>query len=120
MRVAPEKTDHAILRVNGDATAISVRFGRWDDWSHRNIFEFANALQNVANLAPFDRKLMFVIDVLIRTTAAAAKIRALRSNAIRRTFLNFNKFGFRELLFLADDLINILLQERSTRERIPV
>src|SRR5207247_8406579 len=73
MRVAPEKTDHAILSVNGDATAIPILFGRRDDWSHRNILEFANALQNVADLAPFDRKLMLVVDVLIHTAAAAAK-----------------------------------------------
>src|SRR6266536_4388423 len=83
MRVAPEKTDHAILRVNGDATAIPVLFGRWDDWSHRNILEFTDALQNVANLAPFDRKLMLVVDVLIRTAAAAAKVWARRSDAMR-------------------------------------
>src|SRR5947209_4366975 len=83
MGVAPEKTDHAILGVNGDATSIAVLFGRWNDWSHRNIAESANTLQNVADLAPFDRELMFVVDVLISTTAATAKVWAFRRNAMQ-------------------------------------
>ncbi len=83
MRIASEKSDHSIQRMHGDAIAISVLFLRRDDRSHRNIFEFANALQNIAHLPPFDSELMFVIDVLIRAATASAKIRALRRNAIR-------------------------------------
>ena len=83
MGIAPEKSDHAILGVNGDTVAISVLFGRWDDRPHGNVFQFADPLQNIADLAPFNGELMFVIDVLIRAAAAAAKIWARWGNAVR-------------------------------------
>ncbi|PYL81472.1 MAG: hypothetical protein DMF21_05310 [Verrucomicrobia bacterium] len=88
MRIATEKTDHAILRVDSDAIAISILLERRDDWPHRNVSEFADALQSIAHLAPLNRKLMFVVDVLIRASAATAKVWALRCNAMRRAFLN--------------------------------
>ena len=88
VRVAPEKSDDAILRVNRDAVAVSVRFGRRNNRSHRDLFEFADSLENIAHLPPLNRKLMFIVDVLIRASAATAKVWALRCNAMQRSFLN--------------------------------
>ena len=83
MVIAPEKADHSILRVDGDAIAISVLFGRGNDWSHRNVFELPDSLKNIAHLSPFDCQLVFVSDVLISATTTAAKVRALRRNPIQ-------------------------------------
>src|SRR5436190_9681416 len=104
MGIAPEKSDHAILRVHGDAIAIRVLLGRWNDWSHRNIFQLPDPLERIAHLVPFNCKLMFVTDVLISAAAAAAEIRALRHDAMRRAFLKFDKLRFRKLFFFAHDL----------------
>ena len=90
--------------MNCDAVAISVRFRRRDDRSQRNILKLADSLKNVAHLPPFNRQLMFVADVLVCASAASTKIRALRCDAMRRAFLNFNQFRLGELLFLANDL----------------
>ena len=103
MRIAPEKTDHAVLRVHSDAITICVLPGRWDDWPHRNIFELADSLERVAYLSPFNRKLMFVTDVLVSAAAAPAEIRTLWFYTMRRTFLNLDQFRFGELLFFAYD-----------------
>src|SRR5882724_5245444 len=101
VRIAPEKSDHAILSVNRDAIAISILFGRRDNRAHRNVFEFSDALQNIAHLPPFNRKLMFVVDMLISASAATTKVWALRRNAMQRAFFNIDKFTLGELLFLA-------------------
>src|SRR5438094_7451530 len=47
---------------------------------------------------------MFVVDVLVRASAAAAKIGALRCDAMRGAFLNFHQFRLGELFFFAHDL----------------
>src|SRR5437667_4073521 len=103
MRIATEKTDHVTLRVDSDAIAISILLERRDDWPHWNVSGFADALQSIAHLAPFNRHLMFVIDVLIGAAAATAEIRTLRFYAMRGAFFNIDKFRLRELLLLADD-----------------
>src|SRR5437016_13012979 len=90
MRIAPEKTNHAVLRVHGDAIAICVLLGRRDDRPHRNVFDFADSLQSVTNLSPFNRKLMFVANVLVSASATAAEIRTSWFNAIRRALLYFD------------------------------
>src|SRR5207249_9990873 len=104
VRVAPKKSDHAILRVDRDAIAVFVRFGRRNNRTHRDLFEFPNSLENIAHLAPFDGKLMFVIDVLISTSAATAKVRTWRLDPIGRPLSHIDKFALGELFFLADDL----------------
>ena len=103
MRIAPKKTDHAVLRVHGDAVAICVLPRRRDNRPHGNIFQFADSLERVAHLSPFNRELMFVIDVLIRAAAASTEIWALWRDAIRRTLLNFDQICFGELLLFPDD-----------------
>jgi hypothetical protein len=103
MRIALEKTDHAIVRVHGDAVAIRVMPRRRDYRTHGNILQFADSLERLARLSPLNRKLMLVIDVLIRAAAASAEIRALWRDAIRRTLLNFDQICFGELLLFADD-----------------
>ena len=103
MRIAPKKTDHAVLRVHGDAVAIRVLPRRRDNRPHGNILQFADSLERVAQLSPFNRKLMLVIDVLIRAAAASAEIWALWRDAIRRTLLNFDQLCFGELLLFPDD-----------------
>src|SRR5262249_38993053 len=60
--------------------------------------------ENVAHLTPFDLQLMLVVDVLVCTSAAIAKIRALRCDAIRGVLLNFHQLCVGELCFLAHDL----------------
>src|SRR5438552_835040 len=103
MRIAPKKTDHAVLRVHGDAVAIRVLPRRRNYRTHGNILQFADSLERVPHLSPFNRKLMLVIDMLIRAATASAKIRALWRDAIRRTLLNFNQICFGELLLFPDD-----------------
>src|SRR5438874_6743917 len=104
VRVAPKKSDDAILRVDRDAIAVSARFERRNNRAHRDLFEFPNSLENIAHLAPFNRKLMFVIDVLISASAAAAKVRTRRLDPIGRPLPHIDKFALGELFFLADDL----------------
>ena len=89
--------------MNRDAVAMSVRFRRRDDRSQRNIFKLADSLKNVAHLPPFNRQLVFVAYVLVGASAALAKIRALRCDAMRGAFPNFHQFRLGELLFLAHD-----------------
>src|SRR5438105_13009545 len=103
VRIASKKTDHALLGVHGYASARRLLLGGRNDRSHRNILEFADSLQRITNLPPFDRKLMFVVDVLVSASAAAAKVRALRLNPIRRRLSNIDKFGLGELFFLPHD-----------------
>src|SRR5918996_3546251 len=85
VRIAPEKTDYAVLRVHRDPIAICVLPRRRDDRTHGKLLQFADSLECVTHLSPFNRKLMLVIDVLIRAAAAPAEIRALWRDAIRRT-----------------------------------
>src|SRR6476646_12125444 len=103
MRIALKKTNHTILCVHGDAVAIGVVPRRWDDRTHGNVFQLADSLERLAYLSPFNRKLMLVIDMLIRAAATSAEIRALWRDAIRRTLLNFDRFCFGELLLFPDD-----------------
>src|SRR6266516_3754959 len=117
MRIAPEKTDHAILRVHGDAIAICVLLGRRDDWPHWNILKFADSLERITHLSPFDCKLMFVADVLVSASSASAEIRTLRRYAMRRHFLDFDQFRFGKLLFLADDFGRNDLALNSVRDK---
>src|SRR6516164_11012282 len=91
MRIAPKKTDHAVLRVYGNAVAIRVLPRRHDNRAHGNILQFPDSLKRIPHLSPFNRKLMLIIDVLIRAAAASAEIRALWRDTIRRTFLNFDQ-----------------------------
>ena len=101
--IAPEKTDHSVLRMHGDTIAISILFGGRDDRPHGQILELADALQNVADLAPFDRELVLAIDVLISAAATTPEVWTLRRDAMRRAFFNIDKFCFGELFFLAND-----------------
>src|SRR5512132_1736136 len=103
MRIAPKKTDHAVLRVHGDAVAVRVLPRRRDYRTHGNILQFADSLKRVAHLSQFNRKLMLVTDMLIRAATASAEIRTLWRDAIRRTLLNFNQICFGELLLFPDD-----------------
>ena len=103
VRITSEKTDHTLLRVNSDAIAISILLERRDDWPHRNVSEFADALQSIAHLAPLNRKLMFVVDVLIRASAATAKVWTGWNRAVGRSFDKIDNLSFSELLFLAHD-----------------
>src|SRR6476620_254350 len=103
MRIAPKKTDHAIQRVHGDAVAICVLPRRRDYRTHWNILQFADSLKRVAQLSPFNRELVLVIDMLIRAAAASAEVRALWRDAIRRTLLNFHQLCLAELLLFPDN-----------------
>src|SRR5438093_733229 len=104
VRIASEKTDHALLRVHGDAIAICVLFGGRDDRSHRSIFQFADSLESVTDLSPLNGKLMFVANVLVSASPTPAEIRTLRFHTIRRALLHFDQFRCGELLFVAYDL----------------
>src|SRR5262245_5246657 len=104
MRIAPKKSDHSILHMNCDPIAIFVLLWRRDDWSHRNSFKLADSLENIAHLPPFNRQLMFIVDVLICAPAATAKIGTLWADAIRRAFFNLHQLRLGELFFLAHDL----------------
>src|SRR3954451_2734938 len=103
MRIAPKKTDDAILRVHGDAVAIRVLPRRRDYRTHGNILQFADSLERVAHLSPFNLKLMLVMHVLISTAAASAEIWALWRDAIWRTLVNVDQLCFSELLLFPDD-----------------
>src|ERR1700730_18739650 len=104
MGIAPEKSDHAVLGVDGDTIAICIRDGRGDDRPHRNVFELSDSLQNVAHLPPLNCELIFVINVLITATSTATEVGALRIDAMRRAFLEIDNFRLGELLFLTRDL----------------
>src|SRR5207237_198841 len=65
MRFAAEEPNHAILGMNGDAIAITIRRRRGNDWPHRHIVEFSDATQDIVNLTELKRQLMLVIDVLV-------------------------------------------------------
>src|SRR5438067_8887610 len=91
MGIAAEKTNRPILCVHGDAIAICVLPGRRDDRPHWNILEFADPLERIAHLSPFDRQLMFVANVLVSAAAAPAEIVTLRLYAMRRTFLDLEQ-----------------------------
>src|SRR5439155_24556698 len=101
MRIAPEKTNHAVLRVHSDAIAVCVLLGRRDDRSHRNVVDFADSLESFANLSPFDRKLMFVPNVLVSASSAAAEIGTFWFHTIRRALFYLDQLRFGELLFHA-------------------
>src|SRR4029077_17598874 len=103
MRIATKKTDHLVLRVHGDAVAICVLPRRRDNRPHGNILQFADSLERVTQLSPFNRELVFVIDVLIRAASASTEICALWCDAIRRTLLNFDQLCFGELLLFPAD-----------------
>jgi len=117
VRIAPEKADHAFLRMHSYAVAISILLRRRNDWSHRNILELADSLERIAHLSPFDRKLMFVADVLVSASAASAEIRALRFDTIRGGLLHLDEFRFGKLLFLAHDLGRDQLALDSVRNK---
>src|SRR5438067_5923467 len=117
MRIAPKKTDHAVLRVHGDAVAICVLPQRRNYRTHGNILQFADSLERVAQLSPFNRELVFVIDVLIRAATASAEIRALWRDAIRRTLLNFDQICFGELLLFPNDFGGNHLTLNSVRNK---
>src|SRR5437899_4368351 len=122
MRVAPEKTDHAILRVHSDAIAISILLRRRNDGSHRNALEFADSLESVTNLSPFNRKLMFVANVLISASPTPAEIGTLRFHTIRRALLYFDQLCFSELFFLAHDFgrNGLALNRVRNKDGLPV
>ena len=103
MRVTPEKTDHPVQCVHGDAVAICVLLG--DGIIGRMGTSFSLPILRSASrtLSPFNRELMFIIDVLIRAAAASAEIWALWRDAIRRTLFNFDQLCFGELLLFPDD-----------------
>src|SRR5439155_1842996 len=65
--------------------------------------QFADPLERFAHLSPFNRKLMFITNVLVGTATASAEIRAFWCDAIRRTLLNFNQICFGELLLFPHD-----------------
>src|SRR5438067_9792325 len=104
MRIAAKETNHAVLGMNSDPVAIRIGCGRWDDWPDRDLFEFANSLQNSPDLSPLDGELMLIGNVLIAAASAASKIRTFRFDAIRRRFENVNQFGVSELFFFPDDI----------------
>src|SRR6266496_5321836 len=90
--------------MNRDAIAIFVLFRRRDNGAQRNIFKLADSVEDVAQLVPFNRELMFVVDVLVCASAAMAKIWPPRCDAIRGAFLNLHQLRLGELFFLAHDL----------------
>src|SRR5438132_14417914 len=75
MRIAAKISDDAVLGMNGDAIAVSVLKRRGDNWPDRNIFNFSDSLNNVADLTRFNLELVRVIDVLIGVTTAATDVR---------------------------------------------
>jgi len=104
MGIAPKESNHTILSVHRNAVSIRVGDGRRDYRPYRNLFNLSDSLQNIPNLPPFDRKLVFVSDVLIGAAAASTEVRALRLNAERRTFSKIDNFRLSEFFFVADDL----------------
>src|SRR5438874_9217416 len=117
MGIAAEKTDRPILCVHGDAIAICVLPGRRDDRPHWNILEFADPLERIAHLSPFDRQLMFVANVLVSASSASAEIRTLWFHAMRRSFLNLGQCRFGELFFLTHDFSGNELVLDSVRNK---
>src|SRR5438270_3910131 len=103
MRIPPEETNHAVLRVHSDAIAIRVMPRRRDNRPHGNILQFADSLKGVTHLSPFDCKLKLIIDMLISAATASAEIWALRRDAIRGTLLNFEQLCFGELFLFPDN-----------------
>src|SRR5262245_50100401 len=97
MRIAPKKTDHAVLCMHGQAISICILLHRRDNRTQRNVLEFPDSLDRIAYLSPFDGKLMLVIDMLIRAAAASAEIWTLWRYTIGRTLFNFDQLCFREL-----------------------
>src|SRR5262249_40460084 len=95
MRIAPEKTNHPVLRVHGDAVAVRVLIRRRNNRTHGSVLQFADALERDSYLSPFNGKLMFISDVLICAAAASAEIWALWRHAIGRTLFNFDQLCFR-------------------------
>src|SRR4029450_12381586 len=90
--------------MDRDAIAIFVLLRRRDDAAQRNIFKLPDSVEDVAYLVPFNRELMFVVDVLECTSAAMAKRRAPRWGAMQGVFLNLHQLRLGELFFLAHDL----------------
>src|SRR5262249_17036773 len=89
--------------MHGDAVSIPVRVRGRNDRTHWNILQFPNSLKRVPHLSPFNRKLMLIIDVLVRAAPASGEIRALWRYAIRRTLKNFYQLCFGELLLFPHD-----------------
>ena len=89
--------------MHGDAVAIRVLARRRDNRPHGNVLQFADSLERMAHLSPFNRKLVFVIDVLVRAAAASSEIWAFCRNAMRGTFFNFDQVCFGKLRLLPDD-----------------
>src|ERR1700758_470764 len=82
MGIAPEESDRAVLRVDLAAVPLRVGDGRGDYRPYRGLLNFSGSLQTIPNLPPFDRKLVFVSDMLIRAATASTEVRALRLNAV--------------------------------------
>jgi hypothetical protein len=101
MRVTPEKTNYAVLRVHSDAIAVCVLPRRRDDRPYIHLLEFSDSLKCIAHLPRFDVELMLIIHVLIRATAAPPEIRAGRRYAMRRTGLNLDQLCFGKLLLFS-------------------
>ena len=89
---------------SGRLAPISKKLTDPEGTEQMRVAPFADSLENVAHLAPFNRELMFVVDVLVGTAAATAKIRALRCDPMQGAFFNFHQLRFGELLFFAQDL----------------
>ncbi len=83
MRIAPKKTDHAILDVDRDPIAVTVGERRGDNRPERDLVELADPLENIADLSPLDGELVFIIDVLIGAAATTSEIGTLRRDSMR-------------------------------------
>jgi hypothetical protein len=103
MRIALEISDDAIFGVDGDAITVAVWKGRGDDSAQRDIFQFSNSSENVADLARFDFELMRVVDMLVSAAAAASEISTRRLDSMRRVLAKIDNVRLRELFLLADD-----------------
>src|SRR4029077_19735604 len=99
VRIAAKISNHAVSGMNRNPIPIAVWKRRWDDWTDWDIFQFSDSFQNVADLAPFDRELMFVIDVLVGAAAAATEVGTLRFGAVRRSCPNIDNLPLGELFF---------------------
>ena len=82
MGIVAEKSDDAVLDMDGDAVAIFVILGRRNDRTQRRFAEFADALQGLPDLARFPMELMLVTHVLVTAAAAPREIRAWRRDAL--------------------------------------
>src|SRR5438034_10643269 len=103
MRIAAKISDDAVLGMNGDAIAITVLKRRGDNWPDRNIFEFSDSLNNVADLMRFNLELMGVVDVLVGAATAATEVRAGRVDSVGRPFAKIDNLGLCNLYFLTRD-----------------